>query len=214
MEPSTQKDNTNQKQLFFKLGFILLLILLLLIPVSLIQGLIEEREGLQRSVEEEIASLWGKEQTIQGPVLCIPYERQVVVDGKNTVEKHQIYLAPEELKISSGIETEIRTKGIFNTVVFESKNQLEGSFDLNILPVSKAVRYQLNEAVLLTGLTDPTAVTQKIEIPWNGNEQQAIPGTPNNDFVKSGFHYHAPVTPGQATCNFNKTCCTTPYEWP
>lgn len=61
MEPSTQKDNTNQKQLFFKLGFILLLILLLLIPVSLIQGLIEEREGLQRSVEEEIASLWGKE---------------------------------------------------------------------------------------------------------------------------------------------------------
>jgi inner membrane protein len=57
MEPSTQKDNTNQKQLFFKLGFILLLILLLLIPVSLIQGLIEEREGLQRSVEEEIASL-------------------------------------------------------------------------------------------------------------------------------------------------------------
>ena len=203
MEAQVQKETSAQKQLFFKLGFIVLFILLLLIPVALIQDLIGERENLQRNVEQEIAASWGKEQTIQGPVLCIPYEKTYVFENKNLVERHLLYLAPEELKINSGIETEIRTKGIFNTVVFEGKNQMQGTFDITLLPKDAALKYLFNEAVLLTGLTDPTAVTQKINIRWNDTEQQAIPGTQNSEFIKSGFHNPAPITAGQSSCTFD-----------
>ncbi len=203
MEAPAQKNTSAQKQLFFKLGFILVFILLLLIPVAWIQSLIEERESLQRNVEQEVAASWGQEQTIRGPVLCIPYEKTVYVDNKAVLENHWFYLTPETLKINAGIATEIRTKGIFNTVVFEGNNHLEGAFDLSLLPTPDIHRYQLDEAILITGVSDPSAVTQKIGVQWNNQEQQAIPGTKNSDFIKNGFHSPAPVSPGQTTCNFD-----------
>ena len=202
MEAQPEKSGSSQKQLFFKLGFIVLLILLLLIPVALIQDLIGERETLQRSVEEEVSASWGREQTLYGPVLCIPFEKSGITDGKAWTEKHLLYLSPEDLSINSGIATQIRTKGIFNTVVFEGDNTLAGVFTLNALPHPADIKYQFEEAFLVTGLTDPSAVTQKIRGEWNGAPLAAMPGVKNSEFIKSGFYYPVQVDPNQNQYRF------------
>lgn len=189
MEAQTEKSGSSQRQLFFKLGFILFLMLVLMIPVILIKELIREREELQRNVEEEVSASWGREQTLFGPVLCIPFEKSGITDGKPWTEKHLMYLSPEELTINSGIATQIRTKGIFNTIVYEGDNNLAGQFSLNTLPHPADVRYQYGEAFLVTGLTDPSAVTQKITGEWNGAPLSAIPGVKNCEFIKSGLNY-------------------------
>jgi len=56
-----------------KLFVILFLSLLLLIPLTLISDLIEERKTREQSVSEGIALNWGQEQVISGPVVAIPY---------------------------------------------------------------------------------------------------------------------------------------------
>jgi len=59
----------------FKIFTIFILIIILLIPASMIQSLIYEREARKGEVIHEISSKWGNEQKITGPILTIPYKK-------------------------------------------------------------------------------------------------------------------------------------------
>jgi inner membrane protein len=59
-----------------KLMFIGMLVLLLLIPSSMIETLINERAGRHEEMEKDVSDKWSASQLIQGPVLVIPYKRQ------------------------------------------------------------------------------------------------------------------------------------------
>ncbi|MFC6981210.1 inner membrane CreD family protein [Microbulbifer taiwanensis] len=65
------------RTLAFKLGAIALLILLLLIPLSMIGGLIDERQQYQRGVLRDIARSSSYSQQIVGPILVVPYVRTI-----------------------------------------------------------------------------------------------------------------------------------------
>ena len=204
MENTQQSASGAQKQLFIKLAFILVLILFLLVPVMWIRDMIYERENLQRQVEEEIAWSWGRAQTVTGPVLCIPFEKTVSYDGKtNNIENHFLYLTPEETKAEVKAATETRSKGIFNTVVFDAGNQLTGSFNLQNMPVDKNIKYLYGEAVLITGISDPEAVTGKVTFLWNGEEAKTIPGPGLTHFTTSGFHNPVIISPATEAYTFS-----------
>ena len=71
-----------------KLIFIGGLILVLLIPSIMILGLINEREARRDEVDKEVSATWSGSQLVQGPVLVIPYKRQVKekTDNKETIK--------------------------------------------------------------------------------------------------------------------------------
>ncbi len=205
MEQQTSNGSAwGQRALFFKMGFIVLLTLLLLLPLAWAQGLIGERMGLQFGVEQEVAASWGGQQTLSGPVLCIPYQRRVVFDGKPTIEDHTLYLAPEDLTIGADVRSEVRTKGIFNTIVFTTTDTLTGTFQVDALPEEPGVQYLYDEAVVITGLTDPTAIADKITSEWAGAEQKTSPGVKHKGFVDAGFHFPAPIDPAVKTYAFRQ----------
>src|SRR5690606_11766609 len=56
-----------------KLGIILFLVLLLLIPMESVKDLIRERKNRDQAVSNEIASKWGNKQVVSGPIIGIPY---------------------------------------------------------------------------------------------------------------------------------------------
>ncbi|MCP5774946.1 inner membrane CreD family protein, partial [Klebsiella pneumoniae] len=60
------------KTLGFKLGTIALLILLLLIPLLMIDNLIDERQNLRDGVLHDIARSASFDQQISGPLLVVP----------------------------------------------------------------------------------------------------------------------------------------------
>ncbi len=64
-----------------KLLFIGFLVLLLLIPMGMIESVIYERNNLYLSAKQNIMNAWGREQTVGGPVLTLPY-RAVYTDDK------------------------------------------------------------------------------------------------------------------------------------
>ncbi|PRD45449.1 cell envelope integrity protein CreD [Sphingobacterium haloxyli] len=121
-----------------KLGIILFLVLLLLIPMESVKDLIRERKNRDQSVSNEIASKWGDKQVVSGPVIGIPYTYSYSVNttdekGKITVENHvekdYVFLVSKKLDVESTVEPTYLKRGIYQTVVYNATVALRGEFD-------------------------------------------------------------------------------------
>src|SRR5262245_20051062 len=112
----------------FSIGF---LILILLIPTSMLQSLISERQDIRDSAIEEVSSKWGGRQTIGGPVLTIPYNI-LLKDDKGNVEsvKRYAHFLPEQLNIDGKVLPEKRYRGIYVVVLYNSILHISGKFDV------------------------------------------------------------------------------------
>jgi len=138
-ETSGPKPKTSfftQKKLYFKIMFIMFLILLLMIPNAFISDLIYERSSLRQSTQNEISSTWGGEQLLGGLVLVIPYESQYInKDEEIFTTDHKLYIAPNDLKLHTAVKTQERKKSIYSTTLFATENDI----DSNILVPSDKV---------------------------------------------------------------------------
>ncbi|HET8837951.1 MAG TPA: cell envelope integrity protein CreD [Flavobacteriaceae bacterium] len=114
------------------------LLLILLIPLESVKSLIRERAMRQEKVTEEINQKWGKETIISGLILKIPYntykeiriydenEKKYLI--KKEVNVKNAYFFPENLKITSNVETKPLNRSIYESVVFTSNVHVEGNF--------------------------------------------------------------------------------------
>ena len=75
--------------IYFKIALIGVLILVLLIPATMVKGLITEREQVQSEAVDEVSAKWGKGQTISGPYISIPYDRY---EKRRDLEKDEIQI--------------------------------------------------------------------------------------------------------------------------
>ena len=168
MEPLTQPPNIFerinqwiQESIMIKLGSIGFLILILLIPSSWIQNLIEERQQRSDEVMQEVTDKWSGSQTLTGPVLVIPYKKQEIIDrGKEGIEIHEhiekAFFLPEDLNIVGDVKPETRHRGIFDVVVYESGLQVKSEFqqpDFKSLSIPEEM-VQWNDAYMIFGITD------------------------------------------------------------
>ena len=65
------------RQLGIKLGAIALLIVLLLIPLLMIDGLVDERQSYRDEVLQDIARSASYSQQLTGPLVVVPYTRTI-----------------------------------------------------------------------------------------------------------------------------------------
>src|SRR5438105_14716916 len=72
--PKTQPSFGKRYRSIIKLIVVVVLILLLFIPLGMITGTLHERLMRRDEAVADITSSWGKEQSIIGPVLMIPYQ--------------------------------------------------------------------------------------------------------------------------------------------
>jgi len=127
-----------------KLIFIAFLILLLLIPSVLIQDLVRERSDRQNQTIKEVSDQYSGEQLIQGPVLVIPYKKQVKEtdnSGKESTKEvtNNLFLLPNELHYNANVSPDVLHRGIFEVVVYNSAIKVSGNFtkaDLNSLSIT------------------------------------------------------------------------------
>ena len=57
-----------------RVSFFILLVLVMLVPLGMVEGVIEERAYTKRTVADEVGAQWGPTQSIGGPVLVVPYD--------------------------------------------------------------------------------------------------------------------------------------------
>jgi inner membrane protein len=203
-------NNWLKRSITIRILTIGILILLLLIPVSMVESLIREREVRQQDAIAEVSSKWGEEQTITGLVLTIPYKAysKVYEDGKpekfKLVESREYaHFLPEALDIKGDISPEVRYRGIYEVIVYNSKVSLKGIFST---PSFEEWKIQENnilwgDAFVSIGLSDLRSIQENISINWNGKQYFFNPGVESNDVIQNGISTRLPLTNFDSTKN-------------
>ncbi|HKL19941.1 MAG TPA: cell envelope integrity protein CreD [Halalkalibaculum sp.] len=189
-----------KKSLGTRLFIIAFLTLALLIPSFLIQELISERESRRDSVANEISQKWGDKQVIIGPLLSVPYKHYF--KNSDTIEQaiRYAHFLPDKLTIEGSIIPEVRYRGIYEVIVYNSKLSLSGSFpslDLSGLNVPPE-HFLPDEAFVSVGISDMTGIKDFISVNWDGKDYQANPGIESNDVLKSGISIVPSLEAGKA----------------
>jgi len=112
----------------FKVLGIAVLALLMLIPLGQVNDLVREREGRAGEATAQIASRWGGQQLVGGPVLVVPvrYQQQ---QGKELVSiETTVYLLPDRLAVHATLAPELRRYGLYETPVYLAELGIEGRF--------------------------------------------------------------------------------------
>lgn len=136
----------------FKILFLVILTLVLLIPDTIIYGTISERENRQNETMREISEQWSSQQTIIGPMLTIPYH--MVVNGRDTLGT--VTVLPSALNYDAALKSQTLRRGIYEDVVYNSEVQLAGSFDLSTMRPTEVPLSALmpDRARVTIGVTD------------------------------------------------------------
>jgi inner membrane protein len=154
-----------------KLALIAVLIAVLHVPLLLVWDTLGQREMLRGSAVAEIGRTWGGEQTILGPVLCVPYTVQTRVPRQTVVAdrvvqsdelrevKGTAWFLPVRFEATGVLEISERNRGIFRTPVYATELAISGEFrpDIAALGLEQAT-LDWARARVLVSVSDPHAL--------------------------------------------------------
>ncbi|HEX5492779.1 MAG TPA: cell envelope integrity protein CreD [Candidatus Udaeobacter sp.] len=168
------------------------LVLVLLIPLAMITGVLNERLQRRNEAVADITSSWGREQNVIGPVLGIPYQYKFktvkeipAADGK--VERREVeetatanaYFLPETLNLSGSVQTQKLHRGIYEAVVYRAQTVLSGKFappDFGPLKIElKDVQWK--DAFVTVAINDLRGTREAIVLDWGGTKRPMLPGS-------------------------------------
>ena len=114
------------------------LVIILLIPLSYINGLISERSIRQQNVVNEINDKWGNQVLVYGPILKLPYKTYSETKTYNETTKtyltetntlvNYVYIFPENLSSEVAANSKTLKRGNFESAVFTTNMNFNGYF--------------------------------------------------------------------------------------
>lgn len=172
-----------------RVAVIAILALLLLIPLSMVQSLIREREERKQEAQQEVSNTWGGPQTVLGPVISVPYEtllRVNVNDGSGRTEMRSVrqyaHFLPEQLNIETTMDPEKRHRGIYDVVVYKGRMELSGKFKplgSNDLGLNDKLLW--DQAMVVLGVSDLRSIREQVRMTIGDREVAFEPGAPAQD---------------------------------
>jgi len=190
--------------IIFKIAIIGVLSLLLLIPLHMLDSLLQERLARRTSAVQEITATWGPSQSVIGPILVVPYQitwkekKNDPAKKDASIEKTKtatlnLYFLPDELTVQGTIEPEIRRRGIFEAVLYRANLQLEGTFtriDADQFKFEQGGTALWDQACLALSVSDLKGLDRAVTIKANDQESTFVPDMGVKGFT-SGIH--API---------------------
>ena len=197
-------NNWVKSSVMLKIITIGILILLLMIPASMLQSLVNERQANRDSAVQEITSKWGSNQTIGGAVISIPYTViQEDEKGKKSTVIEYAHFLPENLNITGTLIPEKRYRGIYVVMLYNAQLNVKGFFkkpNVELLKIPQE-RFMFSEAFISFGLTDMKGIKEAIRLKINGKDLEMNPGVESNDLFASGVS--SPINLDDETINFD-----------
>ncbi len=191
--------NTNQQEpwyqtITFKMLLIGALVLILLIPLGMVKSVIREREMTDQEVELEIMEQWGGPQIVSGPTLHIPvYYNVKDKDGTLSKLKKWLHIMPDNLSIDGDIKSEERHRGIYETVIYNTKLSINGDFTkLNTIHTD-ADEIDWDNAHISLAVTDNRGIKGKVNFAINDLSYEPEAGMITRDLSISGMSVKYPI---------------------
>jgi inner membrane protein len=170
---------------FTRLLVIGFLVLILQIPTVMLFGIISERQNLRQSAILDVTSKWGKEQTLVGPRLMVPYVKRSGTAEKPKSEQKVATFLPDDLQINATMATETRNRGLFQVPVYTTKWDVKGTFeplDFTAWGV-KPEDVLWDRSELVVQIADTRAISDQVNLQWNKTK---IPFNPGLGKFKAG----------------------------
>jgi len=127
-----------QKQLGIKVFTILVIGLILLIPISMVESKVHERQFYLEEAKSSVSKSWTGPQLMMSPVLVIPYQLAVAPStgfytaGSNQVSETLSVVLPSKLSGAVDIANKSVFKGIYEVPVYSGAVSLSG-----VIPIGK-----------------------------------------------------------------------------
>ncbi|MDO8590970.1 MAG: cell envelope integrity protein CreD [bacterium] len=189
-----------------KLVTVGILIFICLVPSFFVWILLSERTARQDEAKQEIISKWGSSQIIAGPILSLPYS-SITVDSQGLEHESSgiLNILPQKLNHTATIDPEVRSRGIFDAVVYKTKIDGRGSFampDFEHISI-KASDIEWDKAYVAISISDTRGIVQQMNLQWGGSNIPFEPGAKNTILGGSGVHAFVPLDPSKKSFDFS-----------
>lgn len=185
-------DSKLRTSMLLRMLLIAALTLVLLIPAVIIESLISERQLRRDSVVQEVSGKWGRQQTIAGPILSLPFKK-IERDGKGGVSTYTeiLHILPDSLLIDGVLSTEIRYRGMYQVVLYNAKMAFSGI--VTMPEVERMTRAdfvpQWSDAFITVGISDLRGIKQNVVLKTGAQQFPAASGVRTSDVVHSGITF-------------------------
>jgi len=166
--------------------------LLLVVPLTMVEGLRHGRGNRLAEVKSELASQWGESQRLVGPLVWVPVqdhfsERVETTDDDGVVHVHmrpvlrERYFAvlPQDLVITSELSPKPLHRGLYDVLVYNANVRVQASFERPEIkaPALHTYDVQWDKAILVVQVSDLSAVSAVDALQWGEAELRPESGT-------------------------------------
>lgn len=186
--------------LFKKVLVIIVLTGLLMIPLTMIEGVVHERSAYRNQARESIADSWTGEQQLVGPLLVVPYKEHYTLkvwdkqleryELKEQTRDGRLIIAPEKLTVQGEVDSEKRKRGIYEVPVYHSRLGISGQFDLGGIDTfvqAAEHRIEWQPAYLSVMIRDLRGVEVQPLLKWRDETREFASDT-RLDGMHNGMH--------------------------
>ena len=152
------------RSLGLKLMVILLLIVLMAVPVIFISVISFERSGRADDVTRDISQTYGGDQTLMGPVIVVPYQRDL---GNNRSEAGDyVVSALTGEAVFDDVRVDEKTRSLYSVPVYTVDGTLGARLpDLDdVLPDGRGYTFDRAAAQIVVGLADVTGLQRDVTL--------------------------------------------------
>ncbi|KAA1247183.1 cell envelope integrity protein CreD [Aquimarina sp. RZ0] len=181
MESQKQKKSFGQwikTSITIRMLMVGILILVLLIPLSYIKNLIQERSFRQKEVVSEINQKWGNEVLLYGPVLKIPYQTHALkktwdektksYTEEDIISVHTAFFFPNTLNIDSNIDVDAKNlkRGIYKSAVYTATMKIKGTFTIPTFETQDIPKEDIlwNKATVIINSTNLKGIKSNLQL--------------------------------------------------
>lgn len=194
----------------FRVTVLVFLSLFLLIQLSNVRDLVDERRGLRGTAAASIASSWGGKQTLLGPVLALELDCPWTDEnGRSGVSPRIATRLPVRFGLDGDLKTELRHRGLHTVPVYRAALRTTFEFEP---PQESTLQAQcegarLRAASIVFALSDPRGIDRVSPLEWSWGASTVagvggaahtgsivwVPGTPLGGAWRQGVAAPIPV---------------------
>jgi inner membrane protein len=196
--------NSQKNTLFPKLVAIGFITVVSCVASFLILPLTIERSNRANGAVDAIGTQWAREQTLGGPIITIPTKSIRTYGEQQIVDESFVFLLPDELKYDVSLETEVRSRGIFDAAVYTAHVKGSGTINTNMVNTGDTMETaQWENAQLSINIPDMRGLESSGDLSWDGQKIAFAPSTASPSIGTSGMSAPIHISQDKKDYTFN-----------
>jgi inner membrane protein len=185
-----------RESMILKIAILGFLVVVLLVPLAMIAGIVNERQARARQVVDEIGAGWGKTQVIGPLALSVPYQEPSSDNNSRTVmvDRTARFL-PEAVQIEARVLPDVRHRSLYDVVIYTAHVTITGHFkrpDLSLVRIDPA-SVLWDDVKLTLPMSDRKGINPGATLQWREAAGELAPSVPVYGAAAFGSGLEAPA---------------------